>query len=184
MPISRIMLDVLSVAGIRCEASADRPSAAPTADIASSTGTPAAISAPNTSSMITSVTGMLISSAFWKSSPRVFDSALSSDEPPTCSTRRSGNCFCTAAVVSSSRSTRSSAVSGSPAISTLTSTAVPFGDGTGSLTPPTSRSAPMSVRTSFAAAVARSVSSTPSRAEIRTFSVAGRVKPASSTMLW
>ena len=183
MPISRIMLLVLSVAGMRWETSADRPSAVPTADIASRTGTPAAINAPNTTSMITSVTGMLISSAFWKSSPSVADRALSSDAPPTCSTRRSGYCFCTAAVVSSSGSTRSSAVSGSPAISTLTSTAVPFGDGIASLTVPTALDASMSARTSAAAAIARSWSSAPSRAEIRMFSVDGRSKPASSTML-
>ena len=90
MPISRITLLVVSVAGTRCEASVDRPMAAITEESASSTGTPAAISAPNATIRIASVTGRLRISARWKSSPRVSSSALLIDWPPTCSTRRSG----------------------------------------------------------------------------------------------
>ncbi len=59
MPISRIMLEVEPESGIRCEASADSPIAEPTAENASSTGTPAARIAPKAISRISSVTGRL-----------------------------------------------------------------------------------------------------------------------------
>ena len=70
----------------------------------------AAISAPNATSRIASVTGRLNISARLKSSPRVSSSALSIDSPPTCSTRTPG-CSCwTLAVASSSGWTRLSSV--------------------------------------------------------------------------
>jgi hypothetical protein len=74
--MSRITLPIDSFAGIRWEASADSPIAEPTADIASSSGTPAAISAPKATSRITRVSGRLISSARWKSLPIVSDMPL------------------------------------------------------------------------------------------------------------
>jgi hypothetical protein len=57
IPISRITLDIESLTGIRCDTSADRPIAAATDDSASSTGTPAASSAPNARTRIASEIG-------------------------------------------------------------------------------------------------------------------------------
>ena len=176
MPISRTTLLVVSVAGTRCEASVDSPMAAITDETASSTGTPAAISAPNATMRIASVTGRLRISARWKSSPRVSSSALLIDWPPTCSTRRSGWAACTAAVASSSGPTRSLAVSASPDIVTGTSSAVPSCDGTGSPTLATSGSAPSRRAASAAAARAAVSSSAPSRAVMSTLSTGGYVK--------
>ena len=59
MPISKIIAEVDPESGITCETSDDNPVAAPTADNASSSGTPAAMIAPNAMSMITSVAGRL-----------------------------------------------------------------------------------------------------------------------------
>ena len=70
--MSSTTLEVVSVTGSRCEASADSPSAAATEVSASSTGTAAASSAPNATTRIASVTGRLSTSAWWKSSPYVF----------------------------------------------------------------------------------------------------------------
>ena len=63
MPISTIMLETVRSDGIRCESGAIRPIVAATLVPASSTGMPAAISAPKASSIRTSVTGRLITSA-------------------------------------------------------------------------------------------------------------------------
>ena len=138
MPMSRTTLEVVSVTGSRCEVSADSPSAAATEVSASSTGTAAASSAPNATTRMTSVTGRLSISAWWKSSPYVFCSALSIVAPPTCSTRRSGWAAWTAAVAATSGCTRPSASCASPVISARTSTAVPPGEVTGPDTPATS----------------------------------------------
>ena len=81
-----------SLAGTRCEASVDRPIAAATDDRASSTGMPAAMSAPNATIRIARVTGRLRNSARLKSAPRVSSRALPMDGPPTCSTRSAGCC--------------------------------------------------------------------------------------------
>ncbi len=64
MPISRMTLAGGVGRGTRCEASVERPIAAATEESASSTGTPAAISAPNARIRMASVTGRLSSSAF------------------------------------------------------------------------------------------------------------------------
>ena len=63
MPISTIMLDTVGSAGTRCDSGAVMPMVAATLVAASSTGMPAAISAPNASSISISVTGRLIPSA-------------------------------------------------------------------------------------------------------------------------
>ena len=67
MPMSRMTLLSVSVTGITCDTSALRPMAAATADSASTSGTPAAISAPKVSSRIPSVMGRLSFSAREKS---------------------------------------------------------------------------------------------------------------------
>ena len=172
----------MSVTGSRCEASADSPIAAATEVSASSTGTAAASSAPKVTIRMTSVTGRLSSSACSKSSSYVSVSAFSMVAPPTCSTRRSGYADCTAAVASTSGCTLPSAVSASPVISTRTSTAPPFGAGTGGETVATSGSRSSRRPTSAAAAAARSRSSAPDRLVTRTFSVAGSSNAPLSTI--
>ncbi len=68
MPISTIMLVTVSSAWIRCETGARMPIVAATLVPASSTGMPAAISAPNASSIRISVIGRLSVSAEERSS--------------------------------------------------------------------------------------------------------------------
>ena len=67
---------VFSPSGTICDGSATSPSAAITADRPSSSGTPAATSAPKASTRITSVIGSESVSAFLKSSAKAFESAL------------------------------------------------------------------------------------------------------------
>ncbi len=83
-----------------CETSAASPMVDITADIASSTGIPAATNAPNAMARITRVSGIESFSAFWKSFPSASLSALSALAMPNCSTRRSEWDFCRAATVS------------------------------------------------------------------------------------
>ena len=79
-----------------------------TAVTPSSSGTPAATSAPNATMRISSVIGSERTSAFWKSSSNAFEIALSALASPNCSTHTSGLAFCAAAVAASVASTRSS----------------------------------------------------------------------------
>ena len=74
MPIRRITDCVASPAANRWLASDERPIVASTPEKASSTGRPAATSAPNANSRMTSVTGTDENSARWKSFPSVFAS--------------------------------------------------------------------------------------------------------------
>ena len=67
---------VFSPSGTICDGSATSPSAAITADRPSSSGTPAATSAPNANTRISSVIGSESVSAFLKSSSKAFESAL------------------------------------------------------------------------------------------------------------
>jgi hypothetical protein len=67
---------VFSPSGTICDGSAISPSAAITADRPSSSGTPAATSAPKAKTRITSVIGSDSVSAFLKSSEKAFESAL------------------------------------------------------------------------------------------------------------
>ncbi len=179
MPISRIMLEVVPESGTKCEASAASPVAEPTADSASSTGTPAATIAPNATSRMSRVTGRLKSAAAPRSWPTWSLTALFSDAPPTCSTRSAGKSFWTVAVALSRAPTRSEAVSGSPLIVTSTISALPFLASTGASTwrPP----AASRIRAVTAAAAGRAAagSSCPARAVIRTSSVAGSDRWAS-----
>ena len=176
MPISRMTWLVEPLSGKTCEASPDRPIAAATADIASRTGTPAAMIAPNATSRMSSVTGRLRNSARSKSEPSCSLTPSLIDWPPTCSTRTPGWSAWIAAVWSSSGRNRSSAVSRSPLIVTGTSTAEPSGAVTGSPTSPTSGSAPMRCATSRPAAVASATSSGPANEVMSTFSLAGSSK--------
>ncbi len=90
MPISKITLDVEPESGRTCEASAARPVADPTAERASSTGTPAAIIAPNAMSKMMRVTGRLKMAAVLRSWPTCSFTPLSSEAAPTSSIRSAG----------------------------------------------------------------------------------------------
>ena len=102
------------------------PRAAATAVMPSSSGMPAATSAPKATTRISSVTGSEVISARWKSSWMRFMIALLTLASPNSPTNRPGWARCTAAVAASAGATRSFAVSGSPVIWKVTSTAVPF----------------------------------------------------------
>ena len=101
------------------------PIVAITAVTPSSSGRPAATSAPNASSRITSVIGSEIVSAFLRSSSNIFETALPVLASPNCSMRSSGCAFCAAAVAARIGSTLSSAFSESPLISKFTATEWP-----------------------------------------------------------
>ena len=77
---------VFSPSGTICDGSATRPSAAITADRPSSSGTPAATSAPKASTRMISVIGSESVSAFLKSSSKAFESALFALAPPNSPT--------------------------------------------------------------------------------------------------
>ena len=96
-----------------------------TAVAPSSSGSPAATSAPNAISRITSVIGSERNSAFWKSSSNASPISFSADASPNSPITTSGCCFCSAATAASGASTASLAVSSSPGSSKLTSTERP-----------------------------------------------------------
>ena len=83
-----------------------------TAVTPSSSGRPAATSAPNASSRMTIVIGSEIVSAFLRSSSNIFETALPVLASPNCSMRSSGCAFWAAAVAARTGSTLSSACVG------------------------------------------------------------------------
>ncbi len=87
----------------------------------SSSGTPAAISAPKATTRISSVIGSESVSARWKSFSNCALSALAAEASPNCSMRSSGCAFCAAATAASEESTRSSDSSMSPGTLKVTS---------------------------------------------------------------
>ena len=99
-----------------------------TAVSARSSGRPAATSAPNATSRMSSVIGSDSVSARLKSSSKAFDSALSADAPPNCSMRSSGCARCAAAVAASDGSTRSATCSSLPGILNVTTAERPSGE--------------------------------------------------------
>ncbi len=168
------MLDVVPESGITCEARADRPVAAPTADSASSTGTPAATIAPKPTSRITKVTGRLTAAADDRSLATWSFTAWFTDWSPACCTRSVGLSRWTADVVLSSGWTSASGRS-----VTSTTTAEPAGDLTGAATAATCDSPAILARTCAAAAAAAPGSSSPCRAVMSTSSVSGGLRCAS-----
>ena len=105
--------------------SAVRPSAAATAVMPSSSGIPAAASAPKAKTRITSVTGSELTSARWKSCWKRCVMALLELASPNSPTNSPGWAAWTASAAASAGATRSVAVSGSPVIWNVTSAAVP-----------------------------------------------------------
>ncbi len=121
MPISVITIEVLSSIGKMWLGIATRPIVAMTAEIASSTGTPAAISAPNAMTRMIRVTGSDSVSArlrsFWKNLSICAPTLAS----PNSSMRSSGCAFCAAATAASTGATRSPAVAALPVMLNWTS---------------------------------------------------------------
>ena len=99
------------------------PSAASTAVKPSSSGTPAATSAPNATTRISSVIGTEVASALWKSSLTSLLIALLLLAVPSSPMNSPGWARCTAVVADKAAATRFCAVSGSPVIWKVTSAA-------------------------------------------------------------
>ena len=97
-----------------------------TAVAASSSGMPAAISAPNTTSSRTSETGTEVISAFLKSLPVLLLMARSTLAPPASPILSPGWCAWTAATALSAGTTALSSLSGLPATSKVTSVEFPL----------------------------------------------------------
>ena len=96
-----------------------------TAVAPSSSGSPAATSAPKAISRITSVIGSERNSAFWKSFSNASPISFSAEASPNSPITTSGCCFCSVATAASGASTASLAVSSSPGSWKLTSTERP-----------------------------------------------------------
>ena len=111
MPINRITDLVASPAATTWLASADRPIVASTPEKASSTGSPAATSAPNAISRISSVTGTVEYSARWKSFVSVLFSSWVELANPNSATVNPGWRSWTCATASSTGCTFLSALS-------------------------------------------------------------------------
>ncbi len=92
----------------------------------SSSGTPAATSAPNAITRITRVTGSEVASALLKSPLTSVLTALTVLAVPSSPTNNPGYARCTAAVAASAGATRFCEVSGSPVIWKITSAARPL----------------------------------------------------------
>ncbi|OPZ49663.1 MAG: hypothetical protein BWY91_03033 [bacterium ADurb.BinA028] len=90
------------------ETAAVRPRATATLPIPSTSGTPAATTAPNAMSRITRVTGRLTNSARWKSLPNVASNSRVIDPGPICPTCRSGRAAPRRVVTASDGATTSS----------------------------------------------------------------------------
>jgi hypothetical protein len=103
---------------------------ATTAVIASSSGMPAAMSAPKETSRISRVIGREVVPAFARSALKTSWNSFSELAEPDCSMRRSGCAFAAASTVATEASTALStaASSADPGISNVTSTAWPSGD--------------------------------------------------------
>jgi hypothetical protein len=184
MPImARTLVTAPPASGKKWELNAYTPSAATIEEIASSSGTPASRSDPNTMNRIARVIGRVNRSTWPSWVPSWSFSSLDIDLPPVCANSRSGCDSCTAAVVSSSGSTWSAASCAGMDMVTASMRASPLSAVTGSVTSATSSRAPMRVRRSAAAAAAASGSRSPVGEEMRICSTAGASRPCSSAMV-
>ena len=155
------------------------PMVAATLVTAISTGMPAAISAPNASSISTSVTGMLIFSAEDRSSATRSSMLSSMVMSPAWRMSRPGCSSCTRSVTSTSGRTSSWSLASWISMRSADWSGFHCGSDTAS-TPST---AAMSRRISAAADSAACWSTTASpRAVMRTFSVSAPSRPAASTI--
>ena len=130
---------------------------AATAVTPSSSGTPAATSAPNATMRMISVIGSERTSAFWKSFSNAAEMALSALASPNCPTNTCGLAFWAAVVAASVESTRSSVTSSSPGISNVISAERPSFESWPSLP---SASGDSTLSTPLTASIRETVSST------------------------
>ena len=179
---------MMSTFGTMWDVSCERPIAAATAVIASSTGTPAATRAPNVTSRTISVAGRDSSSALAKSSSSCLPTEASSEASPACPTTSCG-CAAAYAVTACCRSGTRSAASSRAASPVSPSTASrtdniadwPSADIWGRSTSSTTGSE----RSSAARAAADSgspVAELPGAGWTRTCSMIGSGKPAAATL--
>ena len=159
MPISMIRICVLSPVAMNWLETAVSPKAVNTEVSPSSTGMPAASSAPKASSRMISVIGTDRNSAFWKSCLSLSSNRLPDEASPNCSTRRPGWSAATAFTAASIGTILSTAFSESPRMSKRMSAARPSCERSGTwmfvtvVRPPTrSRT---SAATAFRSALAR-----------------------------
>lgn len=165
--------------GMTCEATMDSPIAAAIEESASSNGTPAMITEPNTISRVTTVTGRLMRSESARSASRWSLTPLLMAGDPVSSTTRSGWSAPTAAVCSRSGTTFFLPSSSGPFRTTDTSRTSPSFERTGAATLSTSGSSRIRAVTSRAAAPAAAMSSSPDPARIMNRSVGERSRPPS-----
>ena len=125
MPISVITIEVLSSTGKMWLGNATRPMVAITAEMASSTGTPAATSAPNAITRMSRVTGSESVSARLRSLWTNLSIWLPTLASPNSSMRRSGCARWAAWMAASTGAMRSAAVVESPLMSNCTSAECP-----------------------------------------------------------
>ena len=121
IPTSSTIEEVVLSTGSQRPGMASSEIAEITAVPASSSGMPAAISAPNTTSSRTSETGIEVTSAFLKSWPVMLPIARSTLAPPASSTFSPGWCAWTAATAFSAGTTAVSSLPGLPATLKVTS---------------------------------------------------------------
>ena len=121
IPTSSTIEEVVLSTGSQRPGMASSEIAEITAVPASSSGMPAAISAPNTTSSRTSETGIEVTSAFLKSWPVMLPIARSTLAPPASSIFSPGWCAWTAATAFSAGTTAVSSLSGLPATLKVTS---------------------------------------------------------------
>ena len=120
--------EVLAPTGSHWPTTDSSETAAMTAVTASSTGMPAATSAPNTTSSRISVTGMEVASALRKSLPTALLTAAEMLASPVSATTRSGCSACTAATACCAGWTADVASSGLPGTVKVTSALRPSAD--------------------------------------------------------
>ena len=121
IPTSSTIEEVVLSTGSQRPGMASSEIAEITAVPASSSGMPAAISAPNTTSSRTSETGIEVTSAFLKSWLVMLPIARSTLAPPASSIFSPGWCAWTAAIAFSAGTTALSSLSGLPATLKVTS---------------------------------------------------------------
>ena len=165
-----------SETGIRWLSGDSRPSAASTAVMPSSSGMPAATTAPKATSRIASVIGSDVNSARWKSEVMASQIALFALASPNCSTRTDGWARWAPAVAAIAALTFSRDCSSSPSTRKVTSAERPSRD----TVPPT----PGATR-SRTCGVARSRATTSRTAALNATSPARTLpRPCRSTCSW
>ncbi len=177
MPISTIMLVTVGSACTRWDSGAVMPIVTPTLVTASRTGIPAAISAPNASSISRIVTGRLITSADARSSAIRSLMASSMVRSPASWMSRSPYDACTSSATA--RSGAGSSWSRASCVANRSAERSGLHCGSETLVTPSTARSP-AVSSAVAASAAAGSSDSSAGAVISTFSVSGSSRPASA----